>query len=661
MAISYENEMREVASMFVEDVELELAAVNRTYCDFTVVKVNGLEPAHRLQVSYYNHLVYTPSKGHEGFDGKLSVLDMGPRDYHNRYADASWAVPFANDDVLDSTRVLLNDRLYYAKDMKRVGEKVSIADMLAQAYAHTYPTGRHALAPIMSADKARERSAQALGLDVSVRDAVREVQEAKSEVVETVAEHISEYTYGAVKPRLSYEQAVQACGWEAVGTHLINSPWNAYEGVNSPWKSAYEAIANAEKLEERAACLVMAMSVWEDAVWLDEVDALERAFCGKASSGPDGMPVIFGELPVSGRLMVFEGGIKDTSHMFVCMDAEKCAERDYGDLMAILRECIAQHSGPGEWIAKGYDPEVTVWSGDIGLLEWAQEFEHYYTQNLDLEGEPGELASIVAGAVIDYRHEYEARVCAELSTTSLKVAELPLKGKLCVSDVAIGDYPDGRYEIVQVACDPYDRFRSKLSISDEPRELTELELSKKVLKYSKEQYPSFANMGQVTYLGTGDMMDRSEFSNRFGEALVDEGNIKAKDDLYWKLMSGSANIGYAQNSFSAETQKILDFKYFGYGPRAPHLSELWEDFGRKIDSLKAKVPMAEEELLNRWRLADARNSAAERKPGTLKNAGERPKQPREEKVTPGEDGKVCSASAAARGVDVVSHEVKRQK
>lgn len=51
-----------------------------------------------------------------------------------------------------------------------------------------------------------------------------------------------------------------------------------------------------------------------------------------------------------------------------------------------------------------------------------------------------------------------------------------------------------------------------------------------------------------------------------------------------------------------------------------------------------------------------------RKPGELKSAGKAPEQPGREKVTPAADGKVCSASAAARGADAPaksSPEIKR--
>lgn len=50
-----------------------------------------------------------------------------------------------------------------------------------------------------------------------------------------------------------------------------------------------------------------------------------------------------------------------------------------------------------------------------------------------------------------------------------------------------------------------------------------------------------------------------------------------------------------------------------------------------------------------------------RKPGELKSAGEKPKQPREEKVSPGSDEAVAKKSAAARGVDGRESEKTRKK
>lgn len=141
----FDDERRMVEGMFREHVELGLADVRHTYCEFSVVSVEGIKPTKNILVSFYDDKIYISAENRRGYAGKLtcSVLRAKGTGKFGNYFE-NW---------IGYSRGYRNERAEGTRfeSMPAMDEKSSILEMVENCIRYTYPkTGVQADFPVQS-------------------------------------------------------------------------------------------------------------------------------------------------------------------------------------------------------------------------------------------------------------------------------------------------------------------------------------------------------------------------------------------------------------------------------------------------------------------------------------------------------------------------------
>lgn len=583
-----EKEAARVAEMFEEDVELGLHDLAFGHVVFSVDKVNGVVPGHRIAVSYEDDGPTYDSPGFFGHTadnssrtGSVKLFDLGPVSQQGK------------------ATVGYTDAHLFMKD------KVSLAEMLAERYEKSLGSDRR--------DEARKMAEEALGVAASPEDLRRDAELLRGDVIA----YANEVTHNAFASQMDFERACAVIGYEPGKTTDAES-----------WPEHFRRVAEkAIELEERAESIESARVVWKSEPWLLKGGAAEKELCVSLSSPG----LYFAELPMSGRVTVQEVALPDHSSCFVAYDANSW--RTSQGSWELVEACLGEMCGYYDLSMWGLDEDLSLSrfaevfcrdsekfeiSGPQALFEaivdaigdpalhnvwqvddtWKPSFEWEVNKGREFlaNGWPEPRVWEPQGG------EVEKNLCRELSAGAVLFAELPVSGHVSVQEIST-NLTYGAEDYVFVAYDAETRRSAEESLN--------------LCKACVEEL-----LPDAPWVEHG--LDAPYFDEMTGEALESVTEL----DKHFTLLE-----------FARE--------YAEFYPRG----HVFFENPMKVYEAVADAFRAPGLNLDRdWKSAPGKEKgSAERKPGELKSAGKPPKQPTGEVgVCPDSDMEVGKHSSSLR-------------
>lgn len=164
------------------------------------------------------------------------------------------------------------------------------------------------------------------------------------------------------------------------------------------------------------------------------------------------------------------------------------------------------------------------------------------------------------------------------------------------------------------------------------------------------------HMGALTVLSTVEARDVNKISNPGSEIKVGKDAMLGVFDP-WYGYGGLLEIKL-EKPFVVPTDRVFDVQVEGHVPNDWGSYSVDKVYGLFDESWRPAVEVAEPGVL----IAEEQSEKPDvRVPGQLKQAAGKPRAVDTQAATPGQDGKVCSASAVARAGEGPVHDVKRQK
>lgn len=589
------SEIAKITALFEEDVELSFHNFEKGHVIFSVDKVNGIVPGHKLLLTWDDDNAVYASGTAELVEGRAIVYDLGSM---RTAADAQFVETLAQDN-------------YFGV------RKLSLAEMLAEAYERIQRNVDRAAA--------RELADEALGVSVSPEELRAQAELYKGDVLA----YANEITRYAFVQEMDFERACAVIGYEPEWGYSESSEPNEHYRFMA--QRVGELNAQAERIEG-------AWRAWGHEPWLLKGGAAEKEHCVELSSPG----LYFAELPMSGRVDVYDvmtyyKNWDEYASVFVAVDAN--SGRTLEGTLDLVKACVEELAPNEELVKRGLDRplldadgapvEVVVKpSSDMALAAFAEEYCEW-SAKFELAG-PEILFGFVADAINDpvlhdvwqvdetwkpsfewewnkgkeflvhgrpeprrwepQGGEIEKALCSELSAVDVLFAEFPMSGHVNVQMIST-DLTYGSEEYVHVV---YDAETGRTAEEN-------IELCKACVE---ELLP------EAAWVKHG--LDTPYFDAMSGEAL--ESAMELDQNLTLLEFAQSYAEFYSSDpEFADNLMKVYEAVTDAF--RAPGL-DLDRDWKREPRGEKGGQTQPGEE-----------KGSGERKPGELKSAGKPPKQP----------------------------------
>lgn len=126
------KEAAEYAALFDEDIEFTLWNLRPTYTEFRVSRINGITPAHKIVVSYYDRQAYIPLSNRIPWKS-LIICDL---DVHVRYGQVGNIANISYFVMREgASREELEKRVSDPRQLISPGDTISLVESLELAYS----------------------------------------------------------------------------------------------------------------------------------------------------------------------------------------------------------------------------------------------------------------------------------------------------------------------------------------------------------------------------------------------------------------------------------------------------------------------------------------------------------------------------------------------